>query len=89
MVFTELDPEIARKAIEGYVDELTPQQTALAAFYRQFVCKRCGSKCRKEQVKGHVFADSDSLVPRSCLRCLACDALFDPFSGLLLEIGHR
>lgn len=88
MSFKPMDPELAHKAIEGYQDVLTPQKTALDAFYRQFRCKRCGSECRKEQVRGHVFADADTLVPRSCLRCLTCSCLFDPHSGLLLEMGN-
>jgi hypothetical protein len=89
MNFIELDPEIARKAIEGYVDELEPQKKALDAFYRQFACKICGGKCRKEHVRGHVFSDNDTLVPRSCLRCIVCDCLFDPHTGILLEKNHR
>jgi hypothetical protein len=87
MVFKEMDPDLARKAIEGYENELLPQATALDAFYRQFRCKQCGSACRKEAVRGHVFG-GDSLVPRSCLRCLSCSCLFDPHSGLLLDRGN-
>lgn len=86
MFFKTLDPELARKAIEGYEDVLTPEKNKLDAFYRQFKCKRCGGNCRKEMVAGHVFA-ADSLSPRCVLRCLTCDLLFDPHSGILLELG--
>lgn len=85
--FKEMDPMLAAKAIEGYVNELTPQAKALEAFYRQFRCTRCGAACNKETVKGHVFSDADTLVPRSCLRCTSCKCLFDPHAGLLLELG--
>lgn len=82
-----MDPLLAWKAIEGFQNELDPEQKALDAFYRQFRCKRCGSSCRKELLVNHAFKDPDTLVPRSCLRCLACKCLFDPHSGLLLELG--
>lgn len=89
MPFKEMDPVLARKAIEGYQNELEPQSRALDAFYRQFRCKRCGSECRKEFVSGHVFSDPDTLVPRACLRCPLCESLFDPHSGLFVELGNE
>jgi len=83
-----MDPELAAKAIEGYEDALAPEKTALDAFYRQFRCKRCGGTCRKETVRGHVFAEgTGTLNPRAALRCLTCSCLFDPHSGLLIETG--
>lgn len=88
MPFVEMDPELIWKAIEGYTNELAPEQKALDAFYRQFRCPRCGSTCRKETLLNHAFADPDSLVPRSVLRCNTCEALFDPHSGIRLEMGN-
>lgn len=87
MGFKPMDPELARKAIEGYQNELAPQSKALDAFYRQFRCLRCKSTCQKENVPGHVFSDPDVLVPRSCLRCTACQCLFDPHSGLIVDLS--
>jgi hypothetical protein len=87
--FKPMDPELALKAIEGYEDVLAPERTALESFYRQFRCKKCGGACRKEMVKGHVFAEGTGVLnPRAALRCLTCSCLFDPHSGLLLEIGN-
>lgn len=89
MSFKELDPELAWKAIEGYVNELAPEQQAADAFYRQFRCKRCSGSCRKEILNSvHAFSDPNSLVPRSVLRCLSCECLFDPHTGILLEMGN-
>jgi hypothetical protein len=82
-----MDPELARQAIEGFTNELAPEARSLEAFYRQFACLRCKSSCQKEFVQGHVFADPDVLVPRSCLRCTVCRCLFDPHSGLVLSVG--
>lgn len=89
MPLKELDPELAWKAIEGYQNELVPEQRALDAFYRQHRCKRCGSSCRKETLNSvHAFADPETLVPRSVLRCLSCNCLFDPHTGMILEMGN-
>lgn len=87
MPFQPMDPELAWRAIEGYQNELDPEVKAQEAFYRQFVCPRCRGKCQKEMVRGHVFSDPNTLVPRSTLRCIDCRCLFDPHSGLLLEPG--
>ncbi len=89
MPVKEMDPELAWKAIEGYQNELAPEQKALDAFYRQFKCKRCGSNCRKETLNAvHAFNAPQTLVPRSVLRCLSCACLFDPHTGMLLEMGN-
>lgn len=89
MPFIEMDPELVLKAIEGYENELAGEAAKLEAFYRQFTCKRCGSRLlNKEVTVAHAFADDSTLVPRSLLRCQTCGFLFDPHSGLTLEIGH-
>lgn len=88
MPFVEMDPLLIWKAIEGYQNELAPEQKGLDAFYRQFKCPRCGSDCRKETVLKHAFSDPDTRVARSVLRCLTCEALFDPHSGIRLEMGN-
>lgn len=82
-----MDPTLAAKLVEGYQNELEPQRKALEALYRNCRCPKCKGACRKEFVSGHVFADPSILVPRSCLRCLTCDLLFDPHSDLVLEMG--
>ena len=83
-----MDPLLAWKAIEGYENELDAEQKGLEAFYRQFKCKRCGGPVQKELVASHAFSDSTTLVPRACLRCLNCKCLFDPHSGLVVELGN-
>jgi len=87
MRFVPLDPKVALKAIEGYQNELEPEKRALDAFYRQFRCKRCQGELRKETSTKHAFNDPGCLVARALLRCLRCDFLFDPHTGLVLELG--
>jgi hypothetical protein len=87
MAFVEMDPELVRAAIEGFQDELSPEKAANDVFYRQFVCPRCGSSCSPEYHRRHAFG-AGALVPRALLRCLKCRGLFDPHSGLQVELGN-
>lgn len=89
MHFVPMDPELIKKAIKGFNDELEPARTKLDAFYRQCRCPNCEGECDKEDAPiGHVFSDEE-LVQRSVLRCKQCSLLFDPHSGLILErAGH-
>lgn len=89
MAIVEMDPAAAWKAIEGYPNELSGEMKAQDAFYRQFSCKRCKGQVQKEISPAHAFADPNSLVPRCLLRCTSCRFLFDPHSGLAVELGDR
>lgn len=95
MAFTELDPDVVWKLIEGYQNELSPETTKLESFYRQFRCPRCKSPCGKEYQAEHAFADPDTLVPRALLRCKKCDCLINPHvmspSGepMIVELGGK
>jgi len=87
MPIVEMNPLEAWKAIEGYQNELSSETVAQDAFYRQFRCKRCEGPVQKEVSPRHAFSDPTSLVPRCLLRCTACRFLFDPHSGLAVEMG--
>jgi len=89
-IYQEMDPELVWKLIEGYQNELDPEAKKLDAFYRQFKCPRCRGNCRKEihagPDGGHAFSDPETLVARALLRCLLCSCLFDPHTGMILEL---
>lgn len=86
--FQELDPEVARKAIEGYEDELDSEARSLDRLYASFSCPRgCGSLHRENDTR-HAFADPTVLVPRSLLRCKNCGFLIEPHTRMLLESGN-
>lgn len=89
MHYVTMPPELVRKAIEGYENALDADDRKLEAFYRQFSCRRCGGKYHKEFSRGHAFPENgEYLVARALLRCNSCRALFDPFSGLYVEMGN-
>lgn len=84
MHFIPMDPELVRKAIEGYDNELSGEKIKQDAFYRQFRCLNCRAECQREVVPGHAFTEGE-LLARSVLRCKRCGLVFDPHSGLVLE----
>jgi len=89
MAYVTMSPELVRKAIEGIANVLEPEQVKLEAFYRQFKCGRCGGCYHKEFSARHAFPEGgEHLLARALLRCSACRALFDPFSGLYVEMGN-
>lgn len=86
--FTELDPEVALKAVEGYEDVLDAEARTLDQLYSSFRCPRgCGSLHREIDGR-HAFADPNILVPRSLLRCKNCGYLIEPHSRVVIESGN-
>ena len=87
-MFRPMDPELTLALLEGYENELDPEQASLDAFYRQQRCPRCKGPCEKYFLgSDHAFGGG-TLVPRSGMRCQLCDCVFDPHSGLVLELGN-
>jgi rubredoxin len=88
MSFKTMDPKLAWEAIRPYTNELESENTKLEAFYRQFVCPACKGHCVKEYSPSHAFSDPGTLVARALLRCTTCRHLFDPHSGMTVEVGN-
>jgi hypothetical protein len=86
----ELDPEIAKKAIEGHTDVLAAEDKAAEALYRQHRdCPRgCGPTMRKSAAPAAwAFQDSNWHIPRCLMECQHCGCTKDPFGGLIVELG--
>lgn len=95
MPFQEMDPELVLKLIEGYPNELVPENRKMESFYRQFSCPTCGGgSVHKEYVSNHAFADASQVLPRALLRCVLCRCLFNPHqtnvhgSPMVVESGN-
>lgn len=86
----ELNPIVARRAIEGYDDVLSSAQRTDDAFYRQFVCPHCkGVNMAKEFTGGpggqNVTWVEGEITPQALLRCTDCRLLMNPRSGMIIE----
>lgn len=86
-VFKEMDPEVARRLVEGYQDELTPEAKAQDAFYRQFRCPRCQCSLEKRFDARTAF-DSESLVAKALLQCPNCSYMVEPHTNLVIDSGN-
>ena len=87
MGFKEMDPQIALKLLEGHQDILTQQAEAHERFYANQSCPRCGGGCRRIGDLRTMFKEGEAL-PRYLLECLACSCVFDPHTGMILEMGN-
>lgn len=90
--FQLLDPEVARKAVEGVPDVLAGEHTKAEALYRQHT--NCPNGCGPTMEKsfgGAAFAFSDPgwLIPRCLMKCHACGCTINPFDGMLVEQGNK
>lgn len=90
--FQLLDPEVARKAVEGHADVLSGEHKKAEALYRQH--KNCPNGCGPTMEKsfgGTAFAFSDPnwLIPRCLMKCHACGHEMNPFDGMTVESGNK
>lgn len=90
--FHLLDPEVARKAVEGHEDVLSGDHKKAEALYRQH--SHCPNGCGPTMEKSHggvsfAFSNSDWLIPRCLMKCHACDCTINPFDGMLVEPGNK
>lgn len=74
-------------AIQGHENVLTPEAERLSSFYNTFKCPRCQCGLQKEFDSRHMFADQDSMIARSLLRCTNCRYLIDPHSNVIIQYG--
>ncbi len=92
ITFQLLDPNVARKAVEGHEDVLAGQHKKAEAIYRQHL--HCRNGCGRTMEKSHggvtfAFADPDWLIPRCLMKCHACGCSINPFDGMLVEQGNK
>lgn len=83
--FKELPPGAAHKLLEGYEDTLTEQVQREYDFVNKQLCPRCGSNIIPEQDVRRMIKGGP---PRPLARCGECRCLFDPYSGILVELGN-
>jgi hypothetical protein len=83
-----LDPRITLKLLEGREDVITPLAHEREQFYQKQFCPQCnGNATTKVGNPKRLFVEGEAL-PRYQLRCDNCRCLFDPFTGLVLEMGN-
>ena len=85
-VFKEMDLELARRAIEGYQDELTKAADEQRQLYAHFSCPRC--KCElTEEIDSRTAFTGSGLVAKGILRCNNCSFSIDPYTNVITAFG--
>lgn len=82
--FKELPPGVAQKMIEGHEDVLSNQVREEFEFVGKQTCPRCGGGVTPEQDTNRMIKG----VIRPLGRCGECRCLFDPYSGIMIELGN-
>lgn len=73
------------KLLDGHEDVLTPRTKQELEFVSSQICPRCGGNVVPEHYLPRMLNGGP---PRPLARCGECHCLFDPYSGLLLEMGN-
>lgn len=89
-VYQEMDQDLLREILEQYKDQdiLTGEKKKEDAYLRQFPCPRCGGSTQPHfPGVQRVFSPKEPL-PQMDLKCLSCDAVFNPRNGVISRLGN-
>lgn len=89
MALRTLDPDVARRLIEGEQDILTPAARRRWDLFERLRCPACGGGVGEERQARDMERSPvvDGVTPHGRARCVACRCLFDPFTKLIYEQG--
>lgn len=88
MAIKQLDPEITLRLLEGHQNAVSPLARERDDFYKKQKCNECGSTAlQKTQDPKRIFQENDPIA-RWLLNCKDCGAVFDPHTGLLINMGN-
>lgn len=87
MHFKELDQKTILDILSEEEDVLTPRSKADAAFYDDIDCVRCGGDTTIEAHTQAMLASGTTRNKYMC-RCTVCGCLFDPYFGIIVEMGN-
>lgn len=80
-----LDPDVARKLMEGHEDILTPMVKKEETFFRHVPCPACGGYDHTATLNAKRPFSPGNPLPNKLLVC-ACGAEFDPNSRILVKV---
>ncbi len=87
MHFKEMKAEDRAKLIEEHDDVLTPLIQEDQKIYEDASCPRCGGMAAKD-VDLFRAVTTKRVIPRYNCKCLECGCLFEPITGLIIEMGN-
>lgn len=85
--FREMDPEAARKLLDGHTDVITPAVKQEQEHIGKASCPKCLSGGVQARVDSKRPFTQGSILPNKLLHCLQCGTEFTP-SGIILSAGR-
>lgn len=91
MAIKEMDPDLARKLLEGQVDVLTPLTQKENEVFSSVACPHCSSSEVQVFVNRAAPFSKGSPLPNKLMKCLGCEAEFNPRNGIITSppISHE
>jgi len=81
MVFQEMDPALARKAIEGHVNILRPAIEEHEKYFKNLSCYRCGGDVYAMVNPRQLFRPG-AILPNYLAKCRTCGCEFEPYTKI-------
>lgn len=81
MVFQEMKPEDARKAMEGHPDVLAPALEQHKEYFKRLSCHRCGGDVLATVNTAQLFKNNVNL-PNYLAKCKTCGCEFEPYTQI-------
>ena len=84
MIFKEMDPEEAKKQLEGHKNILEPEIAKHEAYFGALQCMYCGGNCHPFVSPERLF-ESGSILPKFLAECSDCGHQFEPYTKIELK----
>jgi len=81
MIFKEMDPQEALKAIEGQPNILAKEVEEHKAYFSSLQCLYCGGGVHECLNPKELFTQ-ESLLPKFLAECNDCGCQFEPYTGI-------
>ncbi len=88
MIFTEMDPEDVRKALEGHTNILEPEVKAHEAYFASLECLHCKGDCFPFVDPRKLF-NKEGILPRYLAECSLCGHQFEPYTKIEIRPPQR
>lgn len=88
MALKFMDKDEILSILANQVDVLGPAVRRRWEFFDALRCPDCGGGVMEERTSRDMESPpADGMTPYGRARCIACRSLFDPITGLVLEMG--
>jgi hypothetical protein len=88
VLFKEMKAKDRAKLLEDTEDVLGPMIERDEQIYEGVTCPRCGGLAQKDFDLFKTIT-SNRVIPRYNSKCLECRCVFEPITGIIVELGNK